>query len=179
MKCGRRWREGSEKEGKCCWKFWARNEMKWGFAMVILKDWLWFDNALIMGPTRSLYLPLLPLKLSFQLLKTSKFFFRFPSPKLKFLSFEWWKQMSKTKPNTFICGTHEFWTIGYGNWVISLSFFQSKQPLRACLDAVSFEWYHSVLCFHHPNCVGPTEEHLFGLILDHQFHDSMTQKNEW
>ena len=46
---------------------------------------------------------------------------------------------------------------------------------------MSFEWYHSVFCFHHRNHVGPTEEHLFGWVLDHHFHDSVTQKSgcEW
>ena len=28
--------------------------------------------------------------------------------------------------------------------------------LRGCLDEESFEWYHSVFCFHHPKRVGPT-----------------------
>ena len=45
--------------------------------------------------------------------------------------------------------------------------------MRACLDVVSFEWYHSVFCFHHSNHVGPTEEHLFGWVLDYYFHHSI------
>ena len=44
---------------------------------------------------------------------------------------------------------------------------------RACLDGMSFEWYHSIFCFHHPNRVGLTDEHLFGWVLDHCFHHSI------
>ena len=53
--------------------------------------------------------------------------------------------------------------------------------LRACLDEESFEWYHLVFCFHHPNCVGPTAQHLFGLVLNHGSHHSKLSKmdDEW
>ena len=44
---------------------------------------------------------------------------------------------------------------------------------RACLDGMSFEWYHSIFCFYHPNRVGLTEERLFGWVLDHCFHHSI------
>ena len=47
--------------------------------------------------------------------------------------------------------------------------------LRACLDSRKIEWYHSVFMIHHPNRVGPMDDHLFGLVLDHCFHDSNTQ----
>ena len=39
----------------------------------------WFDNIQVMGPTNSLYLPLLPLRISSQFLKTPNSCFRFPS----------------------------------------------------------------------------------------------------
>ena len=55
----------------------------------------------------------------------------------------------------------------------------SKQSLRAYLDGMKTEWYHSVFMIHHPNQVDPTGEHLFGLVLDHLFHDSNTHKNGW
>ena len=44
---------------------------------------------------------------------------------------------------------------------------------RACLDGMSFKWYHLIFCFHHPNRVGLTDEHLFGWVLDHCFHHSI------
>ena len=49
------------------------------------------------------------------------------------------------------------------------------------MDEESFEWYDSVFYFHHPNHVGPTTQHLFGLVLNHEFHHSMTWWNgcEW
>ena len=49
--------------------------------------------------------------------------------------------------------------------------------LRACLDGMKNEWYHSVFMIHHPNLMGPTVEHLFGWVLSHCFPDSNTQKN--
>ena len=52
-------------------------------------------------------------------------------------------------------------------------FWLLRRLLRACLDGMSFEWYHSIFCFHHPNRVGPTDEHLFGWVLDHCFHNSI------
>jgi len=42
---------------------------------------------------------------------------------------------------------------------------------------MKIEWYHSVFMIHHQNPMGLTDEHLFGGILDHCFHDSNTQKN--
>ena len=37
------------------------------------------------------------------------------------------------------------------------------------------EWYHSIFMMHHPNQMGPTDDHLFGLVLDQCFYDSNTQ----
>ena len=62
-----------------------------------------------------------------------------------------------------------------------MSFQSLFSWLRACLDEESFEWYHLVFCFHYPNCVGPTAQHLFGLVLNHGFHHSWLNKmdDEW
>ena len=38
------------------------------------------------------------------------------------------------------------------------------------------EWYHSTFMIHHPNWVGPTNEHLFGWVLSNCFHDLVTKK---
>ena len=47
---------------------------------------------------------------------------------------------------------------------------------EAYLDEMSFKWYHSIFCFYHPNCVGPTDNGLFRWFLDHGFRYSMIQK---
>ena len=44
--------------------------------------------------------------------------------------------------------------------------------LRACLDNMKTEWYHSIFMIHHPKQVGPTDDKVFGLVLD----DCFTQK---
>ena len=49
------------------------------------------------------------------------------------------------------------------------------RTLRASLDSMKTKWYHSVFIILHPNRVGPTNDHLFGLVLDYCFHDSNTQ----
>ena len=49
------------------------------------------------------------------------------------------------------------------------------RTLRASLDSMKTKWYHSVFIILHPNRVGPTDDHLFGLVLDYCFHDSNTQ----
>ena len=48
--------------------------------------------------------------------------------------------------------------------------------LRASLDGMKTEWYHSVFMIHYPNQVGPMDEHLFGWVLYQCFHDLNTQK---
>ena len=65
----------------------------------------------------------------------------------------------------------------YSSWLLCTV----TEKLRACLDEESFEWYHSVFCFHHPNYVGPTAQLLFGLVLNHRSHHSKLSKSgcEW
>ena len=62
-----------------------------------------------------------------------------------------------------------------------IKYFPSSGKFIACLVEESFEWYHSVFCFHHPNCVGPTAHHLFGLVLNHGSHHLKLSKmdDEW
>ena len=41
------------------------------------------------------------------------------------------------------------------------------------------EWYHSVFMIHHPKRVGPTNDKVFGLLLNDCFHCSKTQNFEF
>ena len=52
---------------------------------------------------------IMPLNTRFELLETPYFCFQFPS-------------LKKQVKQLVFCETHEFWTMIYGNWVISLSF---------------------------------------------------------
>ena len=75
---------------------------------------------------------ILPLSFSFQVLKTTKTCFHFPSPtSIFFLIFESWKQWSKTKPNKWSSvGPTQFgWWIMKTEWYY-LVFIPSKQALN-------------------------------------------------
>ena len=89
--------------------------------------------------------------LCFQLLKTQKFCSPFPSPKFKILSFEWWKQHSKTKSNTssFFVGPMIF-----GLWVMetelgcvcfSVKYFLGVKYFQ--VKIFSSVWLHFKKCF--------------------------------
>ena len=66
---------------------------------------------------------IMPLELSFQLLKMPIFCFWFPSLSLKI--FEFWVMETTLRnqaKHNFFCGAHEIWMMDDGNWVIWLSF---------------------------------------------------------
>ena len=71
-----------------------------------------------MGPTKSLYLPICHWKLSLNFWKPHFLFSIFI---ILTQIFEFWVMFNQAKQD-FFSGTHEFWTLNYENWVISLSF---------------------------------------------------------
>ena len=114
---------GTWEEGKVLLKIWGRNEMKQRSCNGNNSSLTLIWQCTGKGPTRSFYLPHLPLSFSFQLLKTPKSCFRFLSSKLKILSF-WVMEtiIQNQAKHLVIYGTHSFWMIDHENWVISLSF---------------------------------------------------------
>ena len=124
---GKVWEEakrGKWEEGKCCWKFWGRNENEIReFAMVITPAWLWFDNALVRGTQSHFIYHICHWVSVFNFWKHQNLVSVFHHPNSKFWVFEWWKQLSKTKPNTL----------------------SSVGPTRFGWWIMKTEWYHSVL----------------------------------
>ena len=113
-----------------------------------------------MGPTKSLYLPICHWKLSLNFWKPHFLFSIFI---ILTQIFEFWVMFNQAKQD-FFSGTHEFWTLNYENWVISLSFvgfqttfffhsyFSSSFKILVfffnCLVFLFFLFYILLTCYH-------------------------------
>ena len=71
----------------------------------------------------------------------------------------------------FLVGSYWTSSTNYLKWERE----RERERERACLDGMKIEWYHSIFMIHHPNWVGPMNEHLFGGVLSECFHDFYIQ----
>ena len=104
-------------------------ELKWKYGEQVSNSNInfssnWCDNTLSMGPIKSLYLPSChwTLDLNFWKLLISVFSFHHMNSNFWVLSDVMETSLKKQAKQLVFCETHEFWTMSYENWVISLSF---------------------------------------------------------